>query len=649
MPHTSISKPMFVTNVKTAGGGRDLAKGELAIVKDKAGANGAIVVSDFAGMSKKERIEIRVGASRPSATGLRTPQVAFQSTGFFTLDSIIEIKAYAPTVTELAVDVLEIGFGGISTDKGLFIEEGKSAVMDIVIGGYAASMFFGTDRHVITKRVARKEGQTMQEVIRQLVKDLKEESVPTGMNGAFASVTDNLSNYLNISVIDSTNVALTGTAWTTSTVTVPDAGESNDLAEVQVKYPLQKVFKVARANGKTTYGILHLVATTLADLVITEVDVTGKGCESCQAGYSLLAGGVVYNVALEDDGVTQVAKVQALPGAVAGTALKIGNDLGKGTYSVVLDNALTQAEVTAFLATDAITATAELRNLGDVIAVCSLTTTETYPWVAGDTCNAKTEAYSIVLPDNECGESRLVELQTAYPQLTIAEGAAAGCKRSYTTTVPTNIVCDECDEIFLDAFYGEAPIEHDGVAWEQTPVVYNADAKMGIRISGKPFTLIPEDYEIDFIPFIETSTHILGASFGVREEDYLNFVPEYDVDTEFANVRRIAYAKDVKNLSQSYRGAEEMGRIHYQGDTQYKANLFTRATMNQESLLKIQKRMAQYHVKIQDTRLSQMGGNRSNITHDAMIVVEQGKHQPIETMLNKLAGKLGLENVSITN
>lgn len=647
MPHASTSKPFFITNVKTSGGGRDLAKGQLAIVKDKAGADGAQVVSNFAGMSKKERIAIRVGRGQ-LPNGLRAQHVAFEGTDYFPLEGIIDIKAYAPTNVQLKVDAFELGYGGLATDQELFVPEGKSAVMDIVIYGHPMAMFFGQKEHIITKRVYRKEGQTMQEVVRKLVRDLKTESVPTSMAG-FASVTDNLSTFLDISVIDSTNVALTGTAWTTSTITVPDSGESNDLAVVQASYPTQRVVRTDRANGKTTYSILHPVADVLADLTVTEVDVTGKGCESCEAGYSLLAGGIVYNVAIEDNGVTQVAKVQALPGAVAATALKIGQDGGKGTYAVVLDNALTQAEVTAFLSTDAITATATLRNLGEVTAVCSLTTTETYTWVTGDTCNAKTEAYSIVLPDNDCGQTRLAELQLAYPKLVITQGASAGCKRTYSTTVPTNIVCAECDNIFLDAFYGEAPLEYDGVSWEQAPVTYDANAKMGIKIEGKPFNLVPENYEQDWIPFIETSTKISSVAFGFREQDYLNFVPAYDVDTDFATARRISYAVDVNNLSQSFFGAEAMGRQHYTGETQFKKNLFARANFSQESILDYQKRMVQYHIKYQDTRLSQMAGGRSNITHDFMMVVEQGRHQPLETLLNNLAGKLGLENVSITN
>jgi hypothetical protein len=92
-----------------------------------------------------------------------------------------------------------------------------------------------------------------------------------------------------------------------------------------------------------------------------------------------------------------------------------------------------------------------------------------------------------------------------------------------------------------------------------------------------------------------------------------------------------------------------MGRQHYTGETQFKGNLFARANFSQESLISYRKRLVQYHIKYQDTALSQMAGGRSNITHDFMLVVEQGKHQPLETVLNKLAGRLGLENVSITN
>ena len=39
---------------------------------------------------------------------------------------------------------------------------------------------------------------------------------------------------------------------------------------------------------------------------------------------------------------------------------------------------------------------------------------------------ATTKQFSIVLPDNECGESRLAELQAVYSDLVIEEGAPTG-------------------------------------------------------------------------------------------------------------------------------------------------------------------------------------------------------------------------------
>lgn len=656
MPHSSITKPMFITNVRTSGGGRDLAKGELAIVIDKSTANGAKVVSDFAGVSKKERIEIRVGRGK-QPTGLRIPTVAFEGTGFFPLESIIDIKAFAPTHVELRTDRVEIGFNGMPNSKGLFIPEGKSAVMDIVIYGHPMAMFFGQKEHIITKRAFRKVGETMQEVVRRLVKELKTDSVPSTM-GSFSSISDNLSNYLKFTVSDSTNVALSGTAYRTSTVKIPDLGESNDLATVQVQYPGTQITRTDRKEGVSTYSIVALTSQVIAPAVITKVDVTGKGCKNCELGYSLLEGGIVYNVQLEDNGVDKTTTVDNLPGFVLGTVLKVGQDKGTGTYSIVLTKELTQAQVNTFVALEP---TAVLNSLGLVTAVCSSTSSINYTWVNGENCFASIKAFNIVVPDTECKTTRLAEIQAAYPQLVIAEGeilneatnvvtaSVGGCKRAYSTTIVTNIECVDCADVFASPFYAEAPIAFEGFVWTPVAPVFSATAKMGIVIEGKPFSLVPERYEEDEIPFVETSTKIESASFGFREQDYLNFTPAYDVNTDFAEAVKVRYAQDVNNLSQSFVGAEKMGRIHYTGETQYKNNLFARANFSQESLLGKRKRLVQYHIKYQDTSLSQMAGGRSNITHDFMIVVEQGKHQPLETILNKLTGRLGLENVSITN
>ena len=646
MVHSSISKPQVITSVLTSGHAGNLAKGQLAFVKDKAKKGlGAEVVSDFQGMNKKERIAIRVGETT-TPSNLRIKEVASKGTGFFPMESILDIKAHIPSQVDLKVDHLEVGYNGISDSTALFIPEGKSAILDIMVYGEVASTFFGRSEYLISKEVYRETGETMQEVVRRAVKELKEERIPTA-NG-FASITDELAQFLEIGIIDSSNDALAGTDWTFSSVNIADAGESNDLAEVQAQYPTYKVKRTAREAGVSTYTILHLASVTLANVSIVDVNVKNKGCADCPAGYSLLTGGTVYSISLEDDGTDQSALVDNLPGYVATSVEKVGNADGRGTYLVVLDNELTDAEKATFLATNAIAGTASFTELGTVENACKKSATTTYTWVAGDTCVATTKQFSIILPDNECGESRLAELQAVYSDLVVTSASVGGCKRAYSTYVPTNLVCEECSDIFLQPFEAQAPDTFEGIAWEELIPAFDENAKMGIFVKGKPFYIYPEQYEEDFVPFMETSLKVKSISFGAKGSLLLNYDGNiYDPETEFAEVRKLQYAQDVNNDAQALFGAERMGNQHFANKTIYKKNLFARSNMSQERLLKYSKKYVQYAIKYQDNGLSQMGGSRSDITHEFRIIVEYGKHVALQDTLNSLAGKLGLDAVNI--
>lgn len=739
MPHGAISKPVVITTVLTDGYAGNLAKGQLAIVKNKAIKGlGAKVVSDFAGMTSKDLIAIRVGETT-TPDNLRIKEVASKSTGFFPIGSIVDIKAYAPTNVTLKVDHLEIGYDGINANTALYIPEGKSAVMDIKVCGDVAAMFFGREDYLIQKRVAREVGQTMQEVIKRVVKELNEDLIPTATG--WASTTDTLSKFLEIGVVDSEAVQAIGIDSVFSTLTITDNGDSNELADIQAQYPSYTVKRTSRLDGVSTYTILHLSSASLSNYSKLTVGSAIKGCEDCLAGYDLVEGGFVYHVSLEDDGVNSSATVQAIPGAVASTAVKFGNKDGKGTYSVILTDPLTTAEETTFLTSNP---TAELSLVGEVKDVCSKDDTVSIAWVNGETCTAITKDFKVTLKDNDCGTTRLAELQAAYPDLTIIEGVytgaatqavtltgvagnavisvngtsyttafitdltttaaafvtahaaailtasgaavtsagavitfahtaanfpkvlsvagglgetvaavvyattttgtAGGCKRTYSTKVVTNIVCDECSDIFLQPFYGTAPEPIQEIFWTVIESAPSATAKMGIFIKGKPFFLYPEAIEEDFIPFMETSLKVKSASFGWREDDILNYTgSNYDADLEFARVEKLQYAQDVDNLSQNLFGAERMGNQHFTNKKYFDKNLFSRANLSQERILKYNKRMLQYHIIVRDQSLSQSTGSRSDVTFDFMIIVEQGKHSALQNLLGKLAAKVGIE------
>ena len=640
MLHAPHTKFHVVSTVLESGYDGNLAKGQLAVVKNKAlKGKGKEVTADFDGMTQKDLIAFEIGeVTTPNKQ--RTVEVPYISTGFFPIGNIVDIKAYAPSNVTLKLDHIEIGYDGINESTALFIPEGKAAVMDIVVEGLVASMFFGQESFIIQKRVYRAVGESMQAVTRRLVKELNEEVIPTATG--WASTTDVLSQFLEIGVIDSTTTTTVGVNSVFSSLTLVNNGDSNALADVQAQYPNYTVVQTARDGDNTTYTIVRPQADpALASYVKTVVDVDGKGCADCLATYSLVDGGYVYHVSIEDDGVDLTT---TLAGLVTGeTQLdKLGNKDGRGTYAIVMPAIMAQVAIDAIITARP---EAEVKYLGEIKDVCSKTTTTTTAWVAGETCVATTKGFSIIVKDNDCGATRLPELQAAYPDLVITEdGVVGGCKRKYNTTVPTNIVCPECSPIFLQPFYGEAPDNFEGISWEAGKETFDADALMGITIKGKPFFMYPEIYEEDFVPFIETSLKVKSASFGWREDDILNYTgSQYDVDLEFAKVVFVERAQDVNNLSQSHFGAEDEGKMFGTNKWKHKANLFARTNLSEERILKYHKRLLKYVVEFRDQGLSQGSASRSDITHGFGIMVEEGKHEAIQTILSKLAAKVGLE------
>lgn len=640
MLHAPHTKFHVVSTVLESGYDGNLAKGQLAVVKNRAlKGKGKEVTADFDGMTQKDLIAFEIGeVTTPNKQ--RTVEVPYISTGFFPIGNIVDIKAYAPSNVTLKLDHIEIGYDGINESTALFIPEGKAAVMDIVVEGLVASMFFGQESFIIQKRVYRAVGESMQAVTRRLVKELNEEVIPTATG--WASTTDVLSQFLEIGVIDSTTTTTVGVNSVFSSLTLVNNGDSNALADVQAQYPNYTVVQTVRDGDNTTYTIVRPQADpALASYVKTVVDVDGKGCADCLATYSLVDGGYVYHVSIEDDGVDLTT---TLAGLVTGeTQLdKLGNKDGRGTYAIVMPAIMAQVAIDAIITARP---EAEVKYLGEIKDVCSKTTTTTTAWVAGETCVATTKGFSIIVKDNDCGATRLPELQAAYPDLVITEdGVVGGCKRKYNTTVPTNIVCPECSPIFLQPFYGEAPDNFEGISWEAVAETFDADALMGITIKGKPFFMYPEIYEEDFVPFIETSLKVKSASFGWREDDILNYTgSQYDVDLEFAKVVFVERAQDVNNLSQSHFGAEDEGKMFGTNKWKHKANLFARTNLSEERILKYHKRLLKYVVEFRDQGLSQGSASRSDITHGFGIMVEEGKHEAIQTILSKLAAKVGLE------
>ena len=723
--HRPISHHMFTLkgNVLTGGSAKNLAKGQFTIVSPN---NGSQVVSSFAGMPADTIYEMRLGKhninSRTAMNGKP------YSSHLFKIADVVGVKANFPRVLKQRFDSYILGYDGVNDDTALSIEENSFSVIDLVIQGDPVAFTtndMNCQKHFVRVNFERAENETMQEVTRKLVERFRNYKLPAGTP---------LTDLVSIDIVDSANTALTGVSHTFSSLTLTDDGTTNALALVQAQYPNYQVVRTERNGLQSVYTILHPTSVTLDDYVTTFSNVLAD-CGECPEDYATLESGVVYSIKLEDDGANLTSTVQALPGAVTGSAVKHGQSAGVGTYSVVLDNVLTSGEFSTFVTANP---TATINLLGNVNEICFNRDEVEFAWVAGTECFAQTANYKIQLADGECDDETLTALQAAYPNLTIRAGvltgnavrtvtvandtnltitvggveyttndagtttqtatawvaahAAAiltatgvtvtsntnvitftgatngfptivptsqtlgaitypttattgGCQGVYSTSVTTNIVCEDCDDIFLDYFTSEAPEPFDFIDWELiNQPVFDETALMGIRFTGKPFIWTPTDVSRDQIPFFETSTRIASLIGGYVEDVNESFEP---IQREQFNVKRLSRALDRDNLGGNLMSREEQSRTYFDGVVRHKDNLYAKAVLGEESVLDFTAQYVSYEITIHDSKYSQSIGGRSDMGITYTVWAEYGRHEALQTLVNKLAAKANVEAVTI--
>jgi len=733
--HRPISLHLFTLNgnVLTSGGAKNLAKGQFTIVNSaKGGANGAAVVEDFAGLSADTVFEMRLGKHKVPNSRTALNSKAYASHNFKAKD-VVSVKANFPKVTKQAFDDILIGYDGVNVDTAISLDENQTTVLDITLSGDHVGFATGECKHVIKLHFGKEVGETNQDVLERVAARLKEYKLPMGV-----PVTD----LIDIKVVNSENLPLAGVPYVFSSLALTDNGDSNALALVQAQYPNYRVVRSNRINLISEYTILHPESVSLSNYTSTIASYK-KDCADCAAGYDEITGGVVYSVKLEDNGVDLSTTVDDLPGFVADSVVKVGQVEGFGSYTVILDNELTDAEITTFLDASDIKSTAIISLLGDINTVCYDDTVASTAWVAGNTCYASVENYKIQLKDDDCDGSRLAELQAAYPELVIEAGAptgqasrdltltgtsgtanvnigginylatfdtslsttadnfvtahaadileatgavvtanagvltfvdsatgfpsisitnattdlagtlgaidylttatSGGCQAVYSTQVTTNIVCDECDPIFLGQFSSTAPQAYDFTEWELITTATSETAKMGLRLTGKPFVWYPTDISRDQIPFYETSARI-SVSGGYVEEVNNSFDPIY---ADIFEVRRLSRAQDRDNLGGHLMGHEERSRVYFDGEIRHRDNLYAKAVLGEESVLEFSKQYVSYEITIHDSRYSQGMGRTSDMGMTYIVWAEYGRQSNLEDYINKLAAKAGVEPVSI--
>ena len=638
--------------VKQQGGSLNLAKGQLALTNQKeTSKDGSKVLSSLAGFPKDSKsLNLRVGIDAKSPN--RSYSNKSFSTELFSLDEVVGLTVSAPESKELINDEVIIGYNGIDDTTSFDLQTGDLyRAFSVELTGDVIS-YLGGGKAVerITQHFEVPSCNTLDDCVNcdncaeidckswtlNVIETLKKHQLTGGRE---------LQDLIEITPIFSCDTAGAATEipYDWSCLEVCDTGDSEALALVQAQYPDLIVERVERIGAISKYRTLAPQADGLpADFDQTIASIL-KGCEACPSGYTATPEGIIYAISLEDDGTDQTAVVQALPGAVAASAKKAdGQDAGLGFYTVVLDDALTDTEVSAFVTANP---TVSLEKVGKVEAVCENPTVTSISWVNCGTCNVIEESYEIDLPDTVCGDDRLAELQTAYPDLTIAlEGTTGGCQTRYITTVVSNIVCDECDDIFKDSFITEAPNEYEGRSWKFSASNPNSspvdNCKCGIRFKAKPFVLNSDECYRDDISFVEDSVRIrVSGGYPTEIREGIGRTHKDIFHVEY--VTRYSPRTHVGGRLQHF---EENDRLHFRGETGHGGSL-RRVLRGLESSIDQAKQYVDYALTIKPSHYAQSNALTHTSATTYHFYVEVGKHKATEDLLNAIASSAGINTV----
>lgn len=640
---------LFVTNngsVMTDGYTGRLGKGQFGIV-DKGVAPSALgnkVANVFPTTPKDRLFQLALGA--PNLTPTRSQSNKAWTSMPFKLSEIVDISVQSPLVG-VTVDDFIIGYDGVNDSSAIVLANGDNEVIDIKLCGEAIGMLGYENSEVIVKLYLEAPNTgtfTMHEIIEKAVERFKNIKLVGGVP---------ITNYIDILPVNSTNPAtIGGLSQQFFTLSILDEGRQSDLGLVQASYPLYDVRRMSYEAGKSTYVLIAAEGATIADFVQTSIAITDPNCDGeptttpATVTTSWIAGDVCtaisksYTLQLADKCDTdRLAELEA-----AYPDLVILVDTPNQVQTINLTGASGTANVTVngtdYLATfNTDLATTEQDFVTAHAAAILAATGATVTYAGGlITFTAPSNAFPTISVANATGD-----LAGTLGALTGSGTAnAAGCQTVYRTTVYTDLVCEECDPIFRDLFVAEAPARFELVDWVAEPTVYEADAKMGIRVRGKVTIFSGSEEYREEIPFIYSSTRVAlsNEAPGTVSESFNS-----GTNGRFA-VKILTHAQDPEGLGKDMRDLEDRTRVYFTNEPRHEGNNYAKWALGEESLLKPITPYITYSIRVRTNRFAQSFSGEVVENFNFMIAVEVGKNSNIETIVNTLATAAGLPTVS---
>lgn len=647
----AIHKPYdrhFVSTgaVKTEGGSLNLAIGQLGVFKvnTKHNAQGLEALSNFKNLSKKEKVEIKVGNNTNVVS----------STHPFEIGKIKGLRVSAPQKTEQTVDEVIIGYNGLDESTSITFGVGEFKEINLRLSGEKVGLlgypegFVNLTIPLDTKRCSY--------YAKDKCNGNCDECAPVNPLPVLLA---GFQRFLNtplkggVKVTDLIEYDLikkcTGAATTLNKVeykfyelSIVDSGTLEALSAVQSQYPKEKVVRKSRKGNTTTYEILRPSAgvTALAKFK-RGADSFIKDCKECVAGWNPVEGGFLYTLQTEDENPN--TNIEAIEGVKAGTIVKGGvTTEGLYSYTFVAEKELAKDKIDEYL-DDNKDKSVVLTLVGKVSSVCKSDAVTEFAWTEKATCNAILQEYILDLPDTKCGADRLDELKAHYGTNEITKGITGGCQSRYHIKVLSNVLCDkECDpNTFFDVYKTEAPIPYEGRTWIlKEELSYGTECKAGLRIRGKKFSIHPSENFRNQIAFTESSVGV-EISGG-----WSNDIPELAFDhrsTPF-HVEYVSRKAPRTHVGGNMWEFERMGRTYFTGREEHEDPI-TRFLLGEQSLLPADTQVVDYALLVEREIFSQGFSQKYNENTEFHILVPIGKHKEVEKLLNLLVSANGIEPV----
>lgn len=647
----AIHKPYdrhFVSTgaVKTEGGSLNLALGQLGVFKvnTKHNAQGLEALSNFKNLSKKEKVEIKVGNNTNVVS----------STHPFEIGKIKGLRVSAPQKTEQTVDEVIIGYNGLDESTSITFGVGEFKEINLRLSGEKVGLlgypegFVNLTIPLDTKRCSY--------YAKDKCNGSCDECAPVNPLPVLLA---GFQRFLNtplkggVKVTDLIEYDLikkcTGAATTLNKVeykfyelSIVDSGTLEALSAVQSQYPKEKVVRKSRKGNTTTYEILRPSAgvTALAKFK-RGADSFIKDCKECVAGWNPVEGGFLYTLQTEDENPN--TNIEAIEGVKAGTIVKGGvTTEGLYSYTFVAEKELAKDKIDEYL-DDNKDKSVVLTLVGKVSSVCKSDAVTEFAWTEKATCNAILQEYILDLPDTKCGADRLDELKAHYGTNEITKGITGGCQSRYHIKVLSNVLCDkECDpNTFFDVYKTEAPIPYEGRTWIlKEELSYGTECKAGLRIRGKKFSIHPSENFRNQIAFTESSVGV-EISGG-----WSNDIPELAFDhrsTPF-HVEYVSRKAPRTHVGGNMWEFERMGRTYFTGREEHEDPI-TRFLLGEQSLLPADTQVVDYALLVEREIFSQGFSQKYNENTEFHILVPIGKHKEVEKLLNLLVSANGIEPV----